>query len=146
MGGRSSFDTTLLRPGLLITGSFALKFSPSDFGILLTHSNLRWTNALWGGFSGRNENRGRFVVSEITHWWLGYVESDARTRAHSQSFRETARRSPIDFARSAFEVRCVLASLFWRTANLRELLPTRPGHRDNKLAVFLGDEVFACAG
>ena len=38
---RSSCGITLLRPVLLITGSFALKFFPSGFGILLTHSKPR---------------------------------------------------------------------------------------------------------
>jgi hypothetical protein len=38
-------------------------------------------------------------------------ESDARTRTHSESLRETEQALLVDFARSALGVRCVLASL-----------------------------------
>ena len=38
-------------------------------------------------------------------------KSDARTRTHSKSFRKTEKAFPVDFARSALGVRCVLASL-----------------------------------
>jgi hypothetical protein len=38
-------------------------------------------------------------------------KSDARRRAHSQSLRETEKASLMSFARSAFGVRCVVASL-----------------------------------
>jgi hypothetical protein len=41
-------------------------------------------------------------------------QSDARTRAHSKSFRETAKASLMSFARSALGVRCVVASLSLR--------------------------------
>ena len=55
------------------------------------------------------------------------------------------RRLPVNFAPSAFGVRCVLASLLTPCGPI-SLLLTRSWHRDNKLAVFLGDEVFACVG
>src|ERR1700730_3839447 len=54
---------TLPHPGLLITGSFVLKFSPRGFGILLTHSNLPRTNAPWERFSERNDNKGDVEVT-----------------------------------------------------------------------------------
>src|SRR5437667_2845155 len=41
----------------------------------------------------------------------GSSQSDARTHAHSQSFREIQPARSTDFARSAFGVRCVFASL-----------------------------------
>src|ERR1700745_3515136 len=41
----------------------------------------------------------------------GSSQSDAKTRAHSQSFREKRPARSTDFARSAFGVRCVFASL-----------------------------------
>jgi hypothetical protein len=39
-------------------------------------------------------------------------QSGASTRTHSQSLRETETASAMNFARSAFGVRCVLASLW----------------------------------
>jgi len=57
--GKAGMDfsgITSPRPGSLIIGNFVLKFSPSGFGILLTHSNLRRSNAQWEHFSERNEN------------------------------------------------------------------------------------------
>ena len=42
----------------LSIGSFVLKSSPSGFGILLTHSSRRRSNAPWEHSSERNENRG----------------------------------------------------------------------------------------
>ena len=40
----------------------------------------------------------------------GKPKTDARTRSHSESYREKERACFVDFARSAFGVRCVLAS------------------------------------
>ena len=39
-------------------------------------------------------------------------QSGASTRTHSQSWRETEKASSMSFARSAFGVRCVAASLW----------------------------------
>ncbi len=44
------------------------------------------------------------------------LKSGARTRAHSQSCRKMKRGLLVNFARSAFRVRCVLASLSWFAA------------------------------
>ena len=41
-------------------------------------------------------------------------QSGASTRTHSQSWRETETASAMNFARSAFGVRCVVASLSLR--------------------------------
>src|SRR4029453_13398348 len=60
--GTDSFGITLPRPGLLITGSFALKFSLRGFEILLTRSTPRRSNAPWELFLVRNENKGAVVL------------------------------------------------------------------------------------
>src|SRR6266496_1314518 len=49
----------------------------------------------------------------------GSSQSDAKTRAHSQSFREIQPARSTDFARSAFGVRCVFASLSPGQADFR---------------------------
>src|SRR5438552_6850017 len=46
-------------------------------------------------------------------------ESDARTRTHSESFRENRAAASIEFARSALRVRCVFASLYRAVHTIR---------------------------
>src|SRR6266480_2886606 len=56
----------LLPPGSSIIGNFALKFSPSDFGTSLTHSNRPRSSAQWELFSERNKNEPRRAACVAT--------------------------------------------------------------------------------